>query len=266
MRAFKSYIVVSLTVGLVLSTPLTFAVEKTRSLASDGRIKVVPFETDNVVPVVATTFTSTQIVFGRGEMIENIQNGDLDAWAVNVQKGLPNMMFLKPTIVGSNTNMTVVTNRHTYYFHLMSRNSQSSTQNDTTYAIHFSYPGQIRARMLANLRYNKEQKRAILNAHKHPGNYNWDYSFNGSHSIMPVHIFDDGRFTYLQLQAGQPIPAVFSVDNRSGKESVVNYRRDGQYLVVQQIAPQFTLREGKYHVASVFNNKLIRKLRRHQRG
>lgn len=76
-----------------------------------------------------------------------------------------------------------------------------------------------------------------------------------------MHIFDDGQFTYMQLQAWQPVPAIFAVDNVAGKESVVNYRRDGQYLVVQQVVPQFTLREGKYHVTSVFNNRLIHHLR-----
>ncbi len=252
--------------GTVLCSQSAFAVENSRPLATDSRIKVVAFQRDNVVPVIASTFTTTQIVFGRGEIIENIQNGDLDAWTVSVQKGLPNMLFLKPTILGSDTNMTVVTNLHTYYFHLTSNKAQMNKPDHSTYAIHFIYPEQARAKMLANVQYNKVQKRAILNAHTNPQNYNWNYSFSGAHSIMPMHIFDDGRFTYMQLQSGQPVPAIFAVDNASGKESVVNYRRDGQYIVVQQIAPQFTLREGKYHVASVFNNRLIHQLKSRGEG
>ena len=78
---------------------------------------------------------------------------------------------------------------------------------------------------------------------------------------MPLHIFDDGQFTYMQLQAGQAIPAIFAVDNSSGKEAVVNYRREGDYLIVQQLSPQFTLRADRYHVASVFNNKRIHQLK-----
>jgi type IV secretion system protein VirB9 len=257
----RSLGVAGVLLGTVLCHQSACAIERTRALATDSRIKVVSFQHTNVVPVVASTFTTTQIVFGRGEVIENVQNGDLDAWTVSVQKGLPNMLFLKPTILGSNTNMTVVTNLHTYYFHLLSNQSQESKPGDTTYAIHFIYPEQARSKMLANMQYNKVQKSAILNAHRNPLNYNWNYSFSGSHSIMPLHIFDDGRFTYMQLQAGQPVPAIFTVDNTSGKEAVVNYRRDGQYIVVQQIAPQFTLREGKYHIASVFNNRLIRQLK-----
>jgi type IV secretory pathway VirB9-like protein len=51
------------------------------------------------------------------------------------------------------------------------------------------------------------------------------------------------------------------VDNSSGKEAVVNYRREGDYLIVQQLSPQFTLRADRYHVASVFNNKRIQQLK-----
>jgi type IV secretion system protein VirB9 len=232
-----------------------------RSASSDHRIKIVPYELDNVVPVSASTFTTTQVIFGHGEIIENIQNGDMDAWTVNVQKGISNMLFLKPTITGSNTNMTVVTNRHTYYFHLMSHKARSRNQNDTTYAIRFTYPEENREHMLANLHFNQQQRHAILNAKKNPQNYNWNYSFSGSHTIMPIHVFDDGRFTYMELQPNQPTPAIFAVDNKSGKEAVVNYRVRGRYLIVQQISPQFTLREGSSAIASVFNNRYIKRLR-----
>lgn len=243
----------------ILGSTSLFAVEKSRALASDHRIRIVSYQPDNVVLVNATTFTTTQIVFGSEEVIENIQNGDASAWIFNVQKGLANMMFLKPTIVDSNTNMTVITNQHTYYFHLISH--QNDIPSNNTYALRFIYPEEERAHLLSQVRYNQAQKQEILNANSHPQNYNWDYSFSGAHSIMPLHIFDDGQFTYMQLQAGQAIPAIFAVDNRSGKEAVVNYRREGDYLIVQQLSPQFTLRADRYHVASVFNNKRIQQLK-----
>ena len=78
---------------------------------------------------------------------------------------------------------------------------------------------------------------------------------------MPVHVFDDGQFTYLQLRLGQTVPAVFAVDNAAGQESVVNTRTEGDYLVIQQLAPQFTLRQGEFHVASIFNNAMVKKIR-----
>lgn len=244
--------------GLFLFDSTLFAVEKPRALATDHRIRVVNYQPDNVVLMNATTFTAMQIVFGSDEMIENIQGGDLSAWTLNIPKDLGYMMFLKPTIADSNTNMTVITNKHTYYFHLISHSNETPTD---TYALRFIYPKEEQANLSGH--YNPTQKQAILNASDQPQNYNWDYSFSGSRSIMPLHIFDDGRFTYLQLQPRQSIPAIFAVDNRSGKEAVVNYRREGDYLIVQQLSPQFTLRADRYHVASVFNNKRIHQLKIH---
>ena len=266
MTDIKPLSFISLAMATLLTLQNASAVELARPLATDSRIKVVAFQQDNVVAVHATTFTTTQIVFGKDEVIENIQNGDLDAWTVSVQKGLPNMLFLKPTMLGSNTNMTVVTNQHTYYFYVVSNSHTSNQPSDITYAIHFTYPEQARATQLANIRYNQTQRQAILNAKQSPNQYNWQYSFNGSRTIMPLHIFDDGHFTYMQLQPGQTLPAVFAVDNASGRESVVNYRVEGQYLVVQQIAPQFTLRQGTSTVASIFNTSLIQQLTSHQAG
>lgn len=249
--------------GLFLfDTPLLFAVEKPRALATDHRIRVVNYQPDNVVLMNAKTFTVMQIVFGNDEVIENVQGGDFSAWSLNIPKDLDipkdstNMMFLKPTIADSNTNMIVLTNKHMYYFHLISHSNETPTD---TYALHFIYPNEEHTGIAS---FNPTQKH-ILNASDQPQNYNWDYSFSGARSIMPLHIFDDGRFTYLQLQPRQVVPAIFAVDNRSGKEAVVNYRREGDYLIVQQLSPQFTLRADRYHVASVFNNKRIQQLKIH---
>ena len=59
--------------GLFQFDPPLFAVEKSRALATDHRIRVVSYQPDNVVLVNATTFTAMQIVFGSDEVIENIQ-------------------------------------------------------------------------------------------------------------------------------------------------------------------------------------------------
>ncbi len=75
---------------------------------------------------------------------------------------------------------------------------------------------------------------------------------------MPLHVFDDGTFTYFELRKNQAVPAIFAVDDSQGKEAVVNSRREGNYMVVQRLAPQFTLRNGGT-VASVFNsNEILR--------
>lgn len=253
--------IIILSLSILLSYQAAFARENTTPLASDGRIKTVTYQKNNVIPVVGNTFITTQIIFGSNERIIDIQGGDSDAWTVNVSKVIPNVLNIKPTVLNSNTDIIVSTvddqsKIRRYFFHLKSNKNNTQLSNQT-YAIQFAYPNEERKRLLKSLDYQRLEKKAIVNASTNPKNYNWDYSFNGERSIMPLHVFDDGKFTYLQLRENQDIPAIFAVNNSKGEESVVNFRRVGDYIVIQQIAPQFTLRDGKYHVASIFNNKMI---------
>lgn len=89
---------------------------------------------------------------------------------------------------------------------------------------------------------------------------NWQYEFAGQARLRPQQVFDDGRFTYLKFSDQQAMPAVFAVDNRDGREALVNTRRKGNFLVIQRLSPQLTLRLGN-EVASVFNTAAIQHLR-----
>lgn len=191
----------------------------------------------------------------------DVQGGDAAAWTISINQYLANIINIKPTIVGSHSDLSVVTlddqsQRRFYRFELISQAVNARTHNET-YALQFVYPEDEKAKLIAKLNYSQLEKKSILSAYKNPEFYNWSYSFHGAHSILPLHVFDDGKFTYLQLRQNQPLPAIFAVNNKAGEESVVNYRRVGDYLVIQEVAPQFTLRDGKYAVASIFNDQVI---------
>lgn len=224
---------------------------------NDSRIKLVSFQEDNVVPIQGKTFTTTQIVFGKDEYVKGVEGGDSAGWIVSYKPALPNMIFIKPTILNSNSNMTVVTNKHQYYFKVKSNKSLDSL-DESTYAVKFIYPKDARNQLNAQLKREGIKKASSINRAKSPKTYNWNYRFSGNQQIMPLHVFDDGTFTYFELRKNQAVPAIFAVDDRQGKEAVVNTRREGNYLVVQRIAPQFSLRNGGT-VASVFNsNEILR--------
>lgn len=252
---------ICLALGLIAGIQSGFATQKPLSYPQDSRIKRVAYSENNVVPVYGEVFTSTQLLFGSDEVVLDVEGGDKDGWVVTHQKNIPNMLFLKPTTLGSASNMTVVTNKHTYYF-AISSNKDMEGNYRKTYAIKFVYPEDERKRLNEALRLKKREKEAIINVSKNPKAYNWAYSFNGDKTIMPLHVFDDGIFTYLELRPEQDVPAIFSVDNRQGEEALVNFSRQGNYLVIHRLAPQFTLRAGKHHVASLFNERQISSIRR----
>lgn len=246
--------------GLLLLPVMALAENRPTPTLKDARVKIVPYQEDNVVPVYGRTFTTTQIIFGSGEYVKGVEGGDSAGWIVDYKDKLPNMIFIKPTVFDSNSNMTVVTNRHSYYFKVKSNKSLNDSEHNVTYAIRFIYPEEERARLNARLKDKAMKQGAVLNGSKNPNAYNWNYRFSGNKQIMPLHVFDDGTFTYFELRKNQAVPAIFAVDEKDGKEAVINLRREGNYMVVQRLAPQFTLRNGGT-VASVFNGNEIYRIR-----
>jgi type IV secretion system protein VirB9 len=250
-------------------TNSTYAKVNPLRLNTDNRIAVVAFNKNQVVPVYGSAFITTQIVFGDDEIIQNIQNGDLGAWSVSLSKSLSNMLFLKPTVDNSNTNLTVVTNHHSYYFNLIaepkksnnSNNSDYLNKNKITYSLKFIYPEEQKRKLEQSLLDTQAQQKALLSAFSQPENYNWGYSFHGDKSILPMHVFDDGKFTYFQLKPNQVIPAVFMVDNSKGMEALVNIQTKKDYLIAHRVSPQWVLRSGSNHVAVIFNDKKISQIK-----
>ena len=222
-----------------------------KSLPTDARIKQVMFQENNVVPVHGITFTTTQIRFSDNERVLDIEGGDSTAWMVTYHPELANMLFIKPTIFDSSTNLTVITNQHAYYFHLTSNKKLEQNPTQQTYALKFAYPAPV-------------VNRAKPQAPPQPKAVNTAYRFSGSPQLVPKHVFDDGQFTYFEISSNGAVPAIFAVDDKSGKESTVNTRRQGKYLVVQRIAPQFTLRQGGLST-SVFNAREINRIAQNRR-
>jgi len=263
----KSSITAIALCSILLSTAGTaFAVEKPRALATDKRIKVVAYQANNVVPIQASNLINTQIIFGANESIINYQSGDPAAWSTNVNQYVRNVLNIKPTILGSKTDLDVITEdtsgQKRFYRFALSSSQKEAAKHNVVYAVQFVYPEEAKRKALAALQYHREETESIINASKNPSDYNWDYSFSGARTIMPLHVFDDGKFTYFQLRPNQPVPAIFAVNNSKGEESVVNYRRMGNTIVVEVISPQFTLRDGQYAVASVFNTREIKKIQK----
>ena len=87
--------------------------------------------------------------------------------------------------------------------------------------------------------------------------YNFNYEFTGEPSLAPIKVFDNDEFTYFQFSGkSSEVPAIFTVDS-AGFESLVNFRSAGNYIIVERIAAQFTLRNGN-DIVCVYNNNLLK--------
>ncbi|MFA6153187.1 P-type conjugative transfer protein VirB9 [Mesorhizobium sp.] len=203
--------------------------------ALDRRVTSVTYQKNNVVQVLATYGISTMIIFDEDEKFQTISLGDTDSWqVVPAEKG--NILFVKPTARNVTTNMNVVTDKRIYYLELQDNQPEANRQ---VFGIRFVYPDKT---LDAALRNEAEQRAAWPNMSGiDKASVNIDYSFSGDAALKPLMIFDDGAKTFFKFE--RRVPAIFAV-NSDFSETLENFRREGDYVVIDGTATQFTLRDG----------------------
>jgi type IV secretion system protein VirB9 len=202
---------------------LSYAESVPRHVAADTHVKVVMYDPNNVVLLKGRYGYQTQITFAPNEIVQNVSIGDSLAWQA---APVNNNLFIKP-VAESNTNMTVLTNLNSYSFQLDPDGGYDSSGTTNSVATF------------------------------DPEKLNWKYSFTGDRSLVPVEAFDNGQFTYFKFKNDgmSHQPSVFMVD-KDKEETLVNYHMQGEYMVINSIAKQFTLRDGAY-VTSIYNDFAI---------
>ncbi|WP_257839596.1 TrbG/VirB9 family P-type conjugative transfer protein [Phenylobacterium sp. J426] len=75
---------------------------------ADPRMREVDYDPKEVVRIVGTFRTATQIIFGPGEEIQHVALGDTVSWEVAAES---NILFIKPRERGTPTNLIVTTRR-----------------------------------------------------------------------------------------------------------------------------------------------------------
>lgn len=199
-------------------------------LTTDARVKQVMFDPNQVYEVVGTYGYQTSIEFAGDETVKVVTLGDSIAWQTVPYQ---NRLFIKPVEPNAATNLTVVTDKRTYYFKLNS----AQTKGGQTYLVRFVYPKALQVE-------SPEGATAKSGKGIDPSKTNLDYSTSGeSAAIQLRRVFDDGQFTYFQFAKNSEIPMIYAV-GADGTESVINVRREDGYLVAERTAGRFTLRNG----------------------
>lgn len=228
------HILISLCLFLV-STAILHAAQNPVPGRLDPRVTTVIYQSNNVLKVKATHGISTAIIFEEDERLETIALGDTESWQVTPNER-KNILFVKPVANNVPTNMNIVTNKRMYFIELVDNKPSAEKQ---VFGVRFIYPDNAAT---SAMRKEAEYRAANPNISKiEKENVNLDYSFSGSQSIKPTMIFDDGNKTYLKFKG--KIPAIFSV-NSDYSESLVNFRKEGEYIVIDSTATQYTLRDG----------------------
>lgn len=217
------------------------------ALANDPRIVSRMYDPAQVVRVEGKINVQATIQFGDDESIENVAIGDSMKWQVTPNRRA-NLLFVKPLAERANTNMTVVTNRHTYLFDLVS----SPAHRNPLYVLAFAYPVEEEPVELADAadpapaqQANALELAAASDPYAvlDPARLNFQWRRRGTAALMPEEVFDDGDATFLAWPIGTPLPAIL-VRDHAGTEGPVNFAVRGDVIVVDGVPREIVLRAG----------------------
>jgi type IV secretion system protein VirB9 len=221
--------------------------------AEDARLVQRLYDPAEVVRIEGRPSVQATIRFGDDEHIENVAIGDSKAWQVTPNKRA-NLLFVKPLAPHAATNMTVVTNEHTYFFDLVA----SPKAANPLYQLAFTYPPEVKPEKTEANSSLAQPTEAELAAARDPAavvdpaDLNFAWSGSGDKKLLPSRIYDDGASTYLSWRAGTPVPAIL-IKDKQGTEGPVNFAVRGDVIVIDLVPKEIVLRSGR-DMATIANN------------
>lgn len=218
MKALKPTI---LSIALTLIAAPALAEYIPRSGGNDNRVRVATYQDGQVYRLSVSLTHVTTVEFGQGETIRSIIAGDTEGFQLD---GVPGgrAFAVKPNARGVHTNITVYTNRRSYYFNV------TEASSPTYYVVQFRYP--------------EDTVRPTNAVAQQAPNYN--YAASDQTEFTPTSVWDDGTFTYFRFPRSSPVPAIFR--STTGSERTVNSQQieDG-VLRVSGVSSQWVLRLGE---------------------
>lgn len=210
----------------------------------DPRLITVRWHDNAVVRLNGHAGVETTVTLANEEHIENIAIGDANAWQVTPNRRA-NMLFLKPLSPRARTNLTVVTDRRTYFFDLVAAPGARAV-----YGLRMAYPDEPARPAPPPAPVALTGEEAALTkgpgapAPVDPATLDHAYTLHGAHELLPAQVFGDGQATYLAWPKGVPLPAILGRNER-GVEGPINYAMHDDMIVVDGTPDTIVLRTGK---------------------
>lgn len=218
MKAIKT---ITLTALLALTSVPAWSEAIPSSGGRDARVRIATYQERQVYRLRVSLTHVTTVEFGEGETIRSIIAGDTEGFQLD---GVPGgrAFAIKPNGRGVHTNITVYTNRRSYYFNV------TEARSPTYYVVQFRYPET-----------NRRPQNAV--AQQAP---NYNYAASSSTEFTPASVWDDGTFTYFRFPRNAPVPAIFR--HSAGRERTVNSQQieDG-VMRVSGVSREWVLRLGE---------------------
>ncbi len=230
------------------------ALQTPRRLSKESKFRTYVYNPNEIYQYLGHYLYQSYIEFEENEQINTISMGDSTAWQIVPQE---NRLFLKPVGDYPQTNMTVITNKRIYHFELDAKDAKGINDDTLIYYVKFVYQSQEDTTIVQFPTRQVTDVPDLSDLSK----YNFNYEFTGNDNVAPIKVFDDGQFTYMEFQdKNAEIPAIFYVDS-NGYEGLVNFRTVSNYVIIERVASQFTLRNGG-EIVCIYNNSYLTHLRK----
>ncbi|MEX3614091.1 MAG: TrbG/VirB9 family P-type conjugative transfer protein [Burkholderia gladioli] len=224
----------------------------------DHRIKSVVYNPADTVVVNCVVGLSLTITVAPGERYVTHAFGDPGGWRLSQNA---NHIIVWPMNANSDTNLTLITDRHVYQvlLHFIGSRSGGSelgnsagtfiktpwAMKSATLALNYTYPDDDHAASIAKT--NAQRVRDALATASDQGLVNMSYSRSdepGTDDIRPVNVWDNYRFTSFKFEPNSQLPTITYI-NAAGKEEVPNVHIEGpnhNIIVAENVARQWRIR------------------------
>lgn len=233
-----------------------------RPLAQDTRLVLFNYDPNLTYNVLTRDGLFTHIELRPGEKIQGFYLSDTSRWKHHISSNRERV-FIKPTMPGLFNSATMVTDRRVYEITLRSAKEGDPWYQRVRWNIAdedgvsiseasgvYEEAAPVRGALPSNIRDDPSAAAAFASAGSpsvRPDALNFGYNIEGEASFRPRMVFDDGRFTWIQLSSQQDLPALFSI-NKSGLAEVVDYTVHGNYLLVSRLVDGLLMKIGAQEV------------------
>lgn len=126
---------------LTIAASNALGIRESRPTPVDSRIRVIVYNPDDVFKFIGYYGYQASIDLAKDEEVASISMGDTTSWQI-VPAG--HRIFIKPIEQDATTNMTLITNKRTYFFELYAEEAQDIRDPDMVFNVRFIYPDEER--------------------------------------------------------------------------------------------------------------------------
>ena len=171
--------------------------------------------------------------------------GDTERWMIEEavgEKENRTYIYIKPLEEDIKTNINIVTDKHSYFINIESKNGEYNP------LVEWQYPNE--RKILMNEYEDNSEAIGTTDLMK----LNYRYFWNKNSKLSPVQVFDNGKKTFIVLKANlQEMPA-FYVKGLDNQLSLVNTKIEGRNVMINSVVKEIHMTLGK-KTLKIYNRK-----------